>query len=64
MEKWENYSNKATLEKPNCRDAWLILFGNEIIRLDQGMKGRNKGTNTMAFIKKEEVPQNKFRDFT
>ena len=39
-----------------------ILFGNEIGRLAQGIKGRVKGTNTMSFIKKEEVLQNVFID--
>ena len=45
-------------------DAWGIWFGNEISRLIQGMKGHVKCTNKMSFIKKEEVPQNIFREVT
>ena len=46
------------------RYAWGILFVNEINLLDQGMKGRVKGTHTIYFIKIEEVPKNQFREVT
>ena len=51
-------------KNPKYRDAWGILLGNEIGRLAQGMKGRAKVANTVSFIKKEELPQNRFRAVT
>ena len=38
--------------------------GNEIGRLVQGLPERVEGTDTMFFIKKEEVPQDRFKDVT
>ena len=39
-------------------------YGNEIGRLAQGMPGRNTGTNTIIFIKKNQVPQDRAKDVT
>ncbi len=38
--------------------------GNEIGRLAQGMPGHVEGTNTIFFITKDQIPQNRFRDVT
>ena len=49
---------------PKHKKAWGHSFGNEIGRLAQGMPGRNIGTNTIFFIHKSEVPENRWRDMT
>jgi hypothetical protein len=48
----------------NTRSTWMHLCGNEIGRLAQGMPGRNTGTNTIVFIKKNQVPQDRAKDVT
>ena len=37
------------IRRPEYREVWGKLYGNEIGRLAQGMKGRAEGTNTMFF---------------
>ena len=44
------------IKNPKYKKDWGYSFGNEIGRLAQGMPGRNKGTNTIHFIHKSEVP--------
>jgi hypothetical protein len=46
------------------RATWQHSYGNEIGRLAQGMPGRNAGTNTIMFIKKNQVPQDRAKDMT
>jgi hypothetical protein len=46
------------------RSTWTHSYGNEIDRLAQGMPSRNTGTNTIFFIKKNQVPQNRAKDET
>ena len=46
------------------RATWLHSYGNEIGRLAQGMPGRNTGTNTIFFIKKNQVPRDRAKDVT
>jgi hypothetical protein len=46
------------------RTTWQHSYGNEIGPLAQGMPGRNTGTNTIVFIKKNQVPQNRAKDVT
>ncbi len=44
---------------------WETSAANEFGRLTQGLKdGRVKGTNTIFFIKKEEVPKERIKDVT
>ena len=45
---------------PKDTKIWGNSFGNEVGRLAQGMPGRiskEKGTNTMFFVKQNEIPQ-------
>ncbi len=42
----------------------MHLYRNEIERLAQGMPGQNTGTNTMFFIKKNQVPRDRAKDVT
>jgi hypothetical protein len=46
------------------RATWQHSYGNEIRCLAQGMPGHNTGTNTIVFIKKNQVPQNRAKDVT
>jgi hypothetical protein len=46
------------------RATWQHSYGNEIGRLAQGMPGCNAGTNTIVFIKKNQVPQDRAKDVT
>ncbi len=46
------------------RATWQHSYGNEIGRLAQGFPGCNTGTNTIVFIKKNQVPQNRVKDVT
>ncbi len=46
------------------RATWQHSYGNKIGCLAQGMPGRNTGTNTIVFIKKNQVPQNRAKDVT
>jgi hypothetical protein len=44
--------------------TWQHLYGNMIGQLAQGMPGLNAGTNTIAFIKKNQIPQDRAKDVT
>ncbi len=46
------------------RSTWTHSYGNEIGRLAQGMPGQNTGTNTIFFIKKNQVPRERAKDVT
>jgi hypothetical protein len=46
------------------RSTWLHSYGNELGRLAQGMPGQNTGINTIFFIKKNQVPQDRAKDVT
>jgi hypothetical protein len=44
--------------------TWQHSYGNKIERLAQEMPGHNISTNTIVFIKKNQVPQNRAKDMT
>jgi hypothetical protein len=46
------------------RSAWQHSYGNEIGWLAQGKPGRNTSTNTIIFIKTNQVPQDIAKDLT
>jgi hypothetical protein len=46
------------------RAPWQHSYGNEMECLAQEMPGCNTGTNTIIFIKKNQVPQNRAKDMT
>jgi hypothetical protein len=46
------------------RSTWTHLYRNKIGRLAQEMPGRNTGTNTIFFIKKNQAPQDRAKDVT
>ncbi len=55
---------KQLIANPKTRATWTHSYGNEIGRLAQGMPGCNTGTNTIVFIRKNQVPQERAKDVT
>ena len=49
---------KHLIANPKTRATWTHSYGNEIGRLAQGMPGRNTGTNTIFFIRKDRSRRN------
>ena len=59
------YRDLISNKDPAIRDAWQHSAANEFGRLFQGIGGRIKDpTNTCAFIRKEDVPEDRFKDVT
>ena len=52
------------ITNPKTRATWAHSYGNEIGCLVQGMPGQNKGTNTIFFIRKNQVPKEHTKDIT
>ena len=46
------------------KTAWNTSAANEFGRLAQGVGGRIKGTDTIAFVHKKDIPQDRFKDCT
>ena len=57
-------SYRQLLQHPKYKDDWAISSANEFGRLAQGLKGRVKGTNTIFFIPKSQVPADRLKDVT
>ena len=55
---------RALLRHPKFKDAWNESAANEFGWLAQSLKQGIKGTNTITFITKSEVPQDRFNDVT
>jgi hypothetical protein len=55
---------RQLLRGPKYRPDWLVSSANEFGRLDQGIGGRVKGTNTIHFIHRDEVPEDRMKDVT
>ena len=49
---------------PKYRALWRKSYGNELGRLTQGMTGRVKGTGTIFFVNKGDIPANLWKDVT
>jgi hypothetical protein len=47
---------RKLITDPVTKQAWLTSAANEYGRLIQGVGGRVKGTDTMHFIKRSDVP--------
>ena len=52
------------IRNPRYKKEWNISAANEFGQLAQGMGGRVKGTNTIKFIFKHEIPKGRFKDVT
>ena len=55
---------RQLIKHPRYKQPWLLSSANKFGRLTQGVGGRIKGTNTIFFVHKHEVPQDRFRDST
>ena len=55
---------RALLKHPRFKEVWSRSASDEFGRLAQGIGGRIKGTDTIRFIFKHEVPQDRFKDVT
>ncbi len=55
---------KHLITNTKTQAKWTHSYGNEIGRLAQGMPGCNTGTNTIIFIKKDQVPKARAKDVT
>eukprot|EP00804_Cyclotella_cryptica_P013333 CCRYP_005110-RA/>CCRYP_005110-RA protein AED:0.26 eAED:0.28 QI:0/0/0/1/1/1/4/0/679 len=56
--------NYALLRHPAYHDSWTKSSANEFGRLANGVGGRIKGTNTIRFIRKRDIPKNRLKDIT
>jgi hypothetical protein len=53
------------MRDPKHKDIWARSSANEFGRLTQGLKdGRVKGTNTMRYITKSQIPKDRRKDIT
>jgi hypothetical protein len=55
---------RQLLKHPRLKEVWNRSAADEFGRLAQGIGGRVKGTDTIRFIQKHEVPQDRFKDVT
>jgi hypothetical protein len=63
-EKGELLKYRHLISNPKTKEVWGHLYGNEIGRLVQEMPGRNTGTNTIFFIRRDQVPRDRIKDTT
>eukprot|EP00804_Cyclotella_cryptica_P024119 CCRYP_007336-RA/>CCRYP_007336-RA protein AED:0.15 eAED:0.19 QI:0/0/0/1/0.33/0.25/4/0/962 len=52
------------IANPKYRDTWQNAYGKELGRLAQGLPGIVKGTDTIAFIQRSHVSQDRWKDVT
>jgi hypothetical protein len=55
---------RRLLKHPRFKDVWNRSAADEFGRLAQGIAGRIKGTDTMRFIPKHEIPADRLKDVT
>ena len=60
--KMMNY--RQLMRSPSHKVVWSRSSANEFGRLAQGVGGRIKGTNTITFIRKSDVPHDRRKDVT
>jgi hypothetical protein len=63
-DKGELLEYRHLIGNPKTKAVWAHSYGNEIGRLAQGMPGQNEGTNTIFFIRRDQVPRNRMKDTT
>eukprot|EP00957_Ditylum_brightwellii_P132986 10140001-Ditylum_brightwellii.AAC.1 len=52
------------IKDPKYMNVWKHLFSNEIGQLAQGLKRGTKGTDTILFVRHDEIPDDRKRDAT
>ena len=55
---------RQLMQSPKHKEVWSRSSANEFGRLAQGVGGRVKGTNTITFIRKSDVPHDRRKDVT
>ena len=55
---------RQLMRHPDYKGPWSLSSANEFGRLANGVGGRIKGTNTIRFIRKDEVPVGRRKDVT
>jgi hypothetical protein len=61
----EYLNYRQLMRSPKHKETWSKSAANEFGRLAQGLKdGRVKGTNTIKFIRKNKIPQDRRKDVT
>jgi hypothetical protein len=55
---------RQLLRDPKHTEIWTKAGANEFGRLAQGVGGRIDGTNTIFFVHKHEIPQDRLKDVT
>jgi hypothetical protein len=55
---------KQLLVNPKYKEVWKKLCTTELGRLAQGIPGVSKGTDTIVFIRRDEVPIDQIKDVT
>jgi hypothetical protein len=55
---------RQLLRHPKYKDVWNRSAANKFGQLAQGIGGRVKGTDTVRFIHKHEIPADRFKDVT
>jgi hypothetical protein len=55
---------RQLIADPQTRDVWLHSAANEFGRLAQGVKNRKKGSNTINFIHRSQVPTGRTVTYT
>jgi hypothetical protein len=55
---------RQLMRDPKYKETWSTSAANEFGRLAQGVGGRFKGTNTIFFIHKNQVPHERMKDVT
>jgi hypothetical protein len=58
------FEYRQLLRDPKHKAIWIKAGANEFGRLAQGVSRRIDGTNTIFFVHKHEIPQDKFKDVT
>ena len=53
---------RQLMRDPKYKETWSQSAANEFGRLAQGVGGRFKGTNTIFFIHKNQVPHERMKD--
>ena len=60
----EMFEYRHLMKRDEYRVLWGKATGKEIVRLAQGLKVIVEGTNTIYFINKNKVPQDRWKDVT
>jgi hypothetical protein len=55
---------KHLLVNPKYKEVWGKLYTTELGHLAQGIPGVSKGTDTIAFIQRDQVPIDRIKDVT